>query len=58
MVRRAYPQRTLVEVFLPADKLRDAPLRKIDALLDDEVLVDRVTEALARLKHPHALESN
>src|SRR2546428_4928109 len=31
MVRRAYRQRSLVEVLLPdADKLWDAPLRKID----------------------------
>lgn len=52
MVRRAYRQRSLVEVLLPdGDKLWDPTLRRIDALLDDEVLVDRVTEALAR-RHP------
>jgi len=35
MVRRAYRQRSLVEVLLPdADKLWDSTLRQIDALLD------------------------
>jgi len=54
MVRRAYQQRSLVEVLLPdADKLWDAPLRQIDALLDDDVLVDRVAEALAQ-RHPQS----
>src|SRR5881397_195800 len=54
MVRRAYRQRSLVEVLLPdADKLWDSTLRQIDALLDDEVLVDRVTEALAQ-RHPQS----
>jgi IS5 family transposase len=49
MVRRAYQQRSLVEVLLPdADKLWDPTLRRIDALLDDENLVDRVTAALAQ----------
>jgi IS5 family transposase len=49
MVRRAYQQRTLVEVLLPdADKLWDPTLRQIDALLDDDVLVDRVADALAQ----------
>ncbi len=49
MVRRAYQQRSLVEVLLPdADKLWDPTLRRIDALLDDESLVDRVTAALAQ----------
>jgi IS5 family transposase len=52
MVRRAYRQRSLVEVLLPdADKLWDPILRRIDALLDDEALVDRVTDALAQ-RHP------
>src|SRR4029453_10926151 len=52
MVRRAYRQRSLVEVLLPdGDKLWDSTLRQIDTLLDDEVLVDRVTDALAR-RHP------
>src|SRR6266511_1050175 len=42
MVRRAYRQRSLIEVLLPdADKLWDPTLRRIDALLDDEGLVDR-----------------
>ncbi len=49
MVRRAYQQRSLVEVLLPdADKLWDSTLRQIDAVLDDDVLVDRVAEALAQ----------
>jgi IS5 family transposase len=49
MVRRAYRQRSLIEVLLPdGDKLWDPELQRIDAILDDEVLVDRVTEALAR----------
>jgi IS5 family transposase len=54
MVRRAYRQRSLVEVLLPdADKLWDPTLRQIDALLDDEALVDRVAEALAQ-RHPES----
>ncbi len=54
MVRRAYRQRSLIEVLLPdADKLWDSTLRQIDALLDDDVLVDRVTEALAQ-RHPQS----
>jgi IS5 family transposase len=49
MVRRAYQQRSLVEVLLPdADKLWDPTLKRIDGLLEDEVLVDRVAEALGR----------
>src|SRR5881396_867143 len=49
MVRRAYRQRSLVEVLLPdGDKLWDSTLRQIDTLLDDDVLIDRVAEALAR----------
>jgi len=54
MVRRAYRQRTLVEVLLPdADKLWDPTLRRIDTLLEDEALVDRVEEALAQ-RHPES----
>jgi len=54
MVRRAYQQRSLVEVLLPdADKLWDPTLRQIDTLLDDDVLLDRVTEALAQ-RHPQS----
>ena len=54
MVRRAYRQRSLVEVLLPdGDKLWDPTLRRIDALLDDDVLVDRVAEALAQ-RHPES----
>jgi hypothetical protein len=49
MVRRAYTQGSLIEVLLPdRDKLWDPILRQIDALLDDDVLVDRIAEALAR----------
>jgi hypothetical protein len=49
MVRRAYTQRSLIEVLLPdSDKLWDPILRQIDALLDDDDLVDRIAEALAR----------
>jgi IS5 family transposase len=54
MVRRAYRQRSLVEVLLPdADKLWDPTLERIDTLLDDEVLVDRVAAALAQ-RHPES----
>jgi IS5 family transposase len=54
MVRRAYQQRSLVEVLLPdADKLWDATLREIDRVLEDETLVDRVAEALAQ-RHPQS----
>jgi len=54
MVRRAYRQRSLVEVLLPdADKLWDPTLRRIDTLLDDEALVDRVADALAQ-RHPES----
>src|SRR5881296_3669910 len=54
MVRRAYRQRSLVEVLLPdGDKLWDSTLRRIDTVLDDDVLVDRVAEALAR-RHPQS----
>src|SRR5262245_16351454 len=52
MVRRAYRQRTLAEVLLPdADTPWDPTLRRIDALLDDGALVDRVAQALAQ-RHP------
>ena len=54
MVRRAYRQRSLIEVLLPdADKLWDPTLRRIDALLDDAGLVDRVAAALAQ-RHPQS----
>src|SRR5437773_1402488 len=54
MVRRAYRQRSLVEVLLPdGDKLWDPTLRQINTLLDDDVLIDRVTEALAQ-RHPQS----
>ena len=51
-MRRAYLQRSLVEVLLPdSDKLWDPALRRIDTLLDDDVLTDRIAAALAR-HHP------
>src|SRR6266702_4065980 len=54
MVRRAYTQRSLVEVLLPdGDKLWDPILRRIDAILDDDDLIDRMAEALAR-RHPRS----
>src|SRR5437879_9242915 len=54
MVRRAYRQPSLVELLLSdADKLWDPTLRRIDGLLDDEALVDRVAEALAQ-RHPES----
>jgi IS5 family transposase len=54
MVRRAYQQRSLIEVLLPdGDKLWDPTLREIDRVLDDEALVDRVAEALAQ-RHPQS----
>jgi len=49
MVRRAYLQRSLLEVLLPdGDKLWDAELHEIDAVLDDEEIVDLVDAALRR----------
>ena len=49
MVRRAFVQRSLVEVLLPdGDKLWDPALRTIDAVLTDDGLVDQVVEALGR----------
>jgi hypothetical protein len=49
MVRRAFVQRSLVEVWLPdGDKLWDPALRAIDAVLTDDGLVDQVVEALGR----------
>jgi transposase, IS5 family len=52
MVRRAYRQRSLLEVLLPdGDKLWDPALRRIDAVLEDDALVDIIAVALAR-RHP------
>jgi IS5 family transposase len=49
MVRRAFVQRSLVEVLLPdSDKLWDPTLRAIDEVLTDDELVDQVVEALGR----------
>jgi IS5 family transposase len=54
MVRRAYTQRSLVEVLLPdGAKLWDPILRRIDTILDDDDLIDRMAEALAR-RHPRS----
>jgi hypothetical protein len=42
-------KRSLVEVLRPdVDKLWDPTLRRIDTLLDDDDLVDRIADALAR----------
>jgi IS5 family transposase len=47
MIRRTYLQRNLIEVLLPdGDKLWDDTLREIDAVLDDEEVVDLVDAAL------------
>src|SRR5262249_18039632 len=52
MIRLAYSQRSLVEVLLPdGEKLWDPVLRRIDAELEDEGLLDVMVEALAR-RHP------
>src|SRR6516162_6997239 len=54
MVRRAFVQRSLVEVLLPdGDKLWDPTLRAIDDVLTDAGLVDQVVEALGR-RHPQS----
>ncbi len=48
MVRRQHGQRSVFEMILPdGDKLWDDTLRRIDEVLDDEELVDRVEDALA-----------
>jgi len=59
MIKRRYRQRTLYEP-LVSKLLPDYPkliwegwLRRVDELLDDEGLVDRVEEALER-RHPHS----
>jgi transposase, IS5 family len=49
VVRRAFVQRSLVEVLLPdGDKLWDPALRTIDEVLTDDELVDHVVEVLGR----------
>src|SRR5713226_4735219 len=49
MVRRTYAQRSVFEVLLPdGDKLWDDELREIDAVLDDEEIVDLVDAVLRR----------
>jgi len=47
MVRRQHPQRSIFELILPdGDQLWDPELRRIDQLLDDEVLIEQVEQAL------------
>ena len=54
MVRRAYQQRSLIEVLLPdADKLWDPTLRRIDALLEDESSIELIADTLVR-RHPQS----
>ena len=49
MIRRAYLQRSLVEVLLAdGHKLWDDELRAIDTVLDDEAIVELVADALRR----------
>ncbi len=49
MVRREYVQRSVFEVLLPdGEKLWDPPLRRIDEILDNEILVDLIADALRR----------
>src|SRR5436309_7319700 len=49
MVRCAHRQRSVFEVLLPdGDKLWDPALRRIDAALEDEALVELIAEALER----------
>src|SRR5436309_10067899 len=49
MVRCAHRQRSVFEVLLPdGDKLWDPALRRIDAALEDETLVELIAEALER----------
>jgi len=49
MVRRKHGQRSVFEVLLPdGDKLWDPALRRIDEVLEDEVLVNLVADALER----------
>jgi IS5 family transposase len=48
MVRRQHEQRSVFEMILPdGEQLWDDTLRRIDMVLDDEELVDRVEDALA-----------
>lgn len=54
MIRRMPSQRSLVEVLLPgSEKLGDPVLQRIDAELEDEVLVDLVVTVLA-WRHPQS----
>src|SRR5881628_2824713 len=54
MVRRTHRQRSVFEVLLPdGDKLWNPALRRIDAALEDETLVELIAEALER-RHPES----
>jgi len=54
MVQRGFRQRSVFEVWLPdGAKLWEPELRRIDEVLEDEELVDRVVEALGR-RHPQS----
>jgi IS5 family transposase len=49
MIRLAYAQRSLVEVFLPdGEKLWDPVLQRMDAALEDDDLLEVIRQALAR----------
>jgi len=49
MVRRTFAQRSVFEVLLPdGDKLWEPTLRRIAEILDDEPLVELITDALRR----------
>lgn len=49
MVRRQHAQRSIFEMILPdGDQLWDPELRCIDAVLEDEALIDTIEEALCR----------
>ena len=49
MIRLAYPQRSLVELLLPdGEKLWDPTLRRIDAALEDEGLLEVMWATLAQ----------
>src|SRR5215472_17617102 len=49
MVRRQHAQRSVFEMILPdGDQMWDPELRRIDAVLQDEELIEPVEEALRR----------
>ena len=48
-MRRQHEQRSIFEMILPdGEKLWDQTLRRLDEVLDDEILLDRVEEAPLR----------